>query len=311
MVGLMVQGTRQAEAAIPIVDVAVTAFPSLNETALFLLKGGGFDIENGVNIRVIPRPLRALFADYRSGRFKVYVGGSPVNESLHRAQGLKSQILFFHFEYFGALLTERDDIKTLKDLEGKNLAANTPSANYAVFEWFAKKEGVDVKKLKAQSLGTGGLVPALMAKRADAVQLWEPMFSEALEQAPGRFRPILYHQKWKDHTGFTVNPYLCMAAHEDWTAQNKEVIPKLYAAYKAASDFMESKPGEAIEIIHKVAGEDRLSKKVLTRTVKEDTFKFKVGRVDQLEKETRAVIQSMVDIGRTKVMPGPEIFYRW
>ncbi len=87
------------------------------------------------------------------------------------------------------------------------------------------------------------------AGRADAVQLWEPAFTRLIRANPGKFRELGYASKWTEYTGQTVIPYLGVAAHEDWIAANRELIPRIYATYRDAADFVRASPGEAARLI--------------------------------------------------------------
>jgi ABC-type nitrate/sulfonate/bicarbonate transport system substrate-binding protein len=77
----------------------------------------------------------------------------------------------------GAVVTSRPEIKSLKDLEGKDLAAAKGTTNYVMFDWFARQLGVDTAKLSVVNTATPGLVGYALADRATAVQLWEPAYT--------------------------------------------------------------------------------------------------------------------------------------
>ncbi len=78
--------------------------------------------------------------------------GSPT------AAACKVKYLFNLFDFWGAVVTSRPEIKTLKDLEGKQLAGARATTNYVMFEFFAKKLGVDVSKIQVVNTATPGLV---------------------------------------------------------------------------------------------------------------------------------------------------------
>ena len=86
------------------------------------------------------------------------------------------------------MLTWDPAIRSLKDLEGKKLAANTVTTSYAMFRYFAQNAGVDLNKVEIQSSNTPGLASYLLAKRANAVLVWEPNYSKLMITNPGKFR---------------------------------------------------------------------------------------------------------------------------
>ena len=63
---------------------------------------------------------------------------------------------------------------------------------------------------------------------------------------------------WKSFAGGERIPYLGVAAHDDWIAANQALIPKLYATYKAAGEYIVKHPEEsALLIAPKSAPPDR------------------------------------------------------
>ena len=97
-------------------------------------------------------------------------------------RGVKVKYLFNLFDYWGTVVTSRDSVKTLKDLEGKELAGARSTTNYQMYEFFAKKQGVDVGKIKVVNTAPPGLISYAIADRADAVQIWEPAYTLMLDQ---------------------------------------------------------------------------------------------------------------------------------
>jgi NitT/TauT family transport system substrate-binding protein len=68
------------------------------------------------------------------------------------------------------VVTSRPDVKELKDLEGKDLAAAKGTTNWVMFDWFARQRGVDTAKLSVINTATPGLIGYAMADRASVVQ---------------------------------------------------------------------------------------------------------------------------------------------
>ena len=90
--------------------------------------------------------------------------------------------LFNLFDFWGAVVTSRPDVKTLKDLEGKDLAAAKGTTNYVMFDWFARQLGADTSKFSVINTATPGLIGYALADRAAAVQLWEPAYTTLLSK---------------------------------------------------------------------------------------------------------------------------------
>jgi len=84
---------------------------------------------------------------------------------------------------------------------------------------------------------TPGLIGYALADRAAAVQLWEPAIPRAVEEERYANHRHCHRRQLKKFTGSRNIPYLGVAAHVAWAEKNQKLIPKLYAAYKEASEW--------------------------------------------------------------------------
>jgi len=158
--------------------------------------------------------------------------------------------LFNLFDFWGAVVTSRPEVKSLKDLEGKELAAAKGTTNYVMFDWFARQLGADTAKFSVINTATPGLIGYALADRAAAVQLWEPAYTTLLsKKSEMRTIDLAIADSWKKFTGSRNIPYLGVAAHVDWVEKNPKLAPKLYAAYKEASEWVTAHPDEASKLI--------------------------------------------------------------
>jgi NitT/TauT family transport system substrate-binding protein len=165
-------------------------------------------------------------------------------------RGVKVTYLFNLFDFWGAVVTSRPEVKTLKDIEGKELAAAKGTTNYVMFDWFARQLGADSAKFQVVNTATPGLIGYAMADRAAAVQLWEPAYTTLLSKKPDmRTLDLGIAESWKKFTGSRNIPYLGVAAHVDWAEKHQALIPKLYAAYKEAAEWVTAHPDEASKLI--------------------------------------------------------------
>src|SRR6185436_7105797 len=97
---------------------------------------------------------------------------------------------------------------------------------------------------------TPGLVGYALADRAAAVQLWEPAYTILLAKKPSlRTLDLQIAEKWTAFAGSRNIPYLGVAAHIDWIEKNRGAVPKLYATYKAAAEWVAANPDEAAKLI--------------------------------------------------------------
>ncbi len=161
------------------------------------------------------------------------------------------QYLFNLFDFWGAVVTSRPEIKTLKDLEGKQLAGARATTNYVMFEFFAQASSASTCRSSRWSTPRRpGLVGYALADRADAVQIWEPAYTLLLAKKPDiRTLDIGIDQTWQAFAGGNRIPYLGVGAHADWADQNPALVAKLYATYKAAADWIVANPDEAAPLM--------------------------------------------------------------
>ncbi len=232
------------------IDMVVFGPPSLGAFLTPIIKSGKFDTKNDISLNFIERPPGAYIAGFNSGEFKVGGSAALLSVAIASNKGVKVSYLFNLFDYFGAVVTDRPEIQTVKDLEGKQLVAATATTNFAMFRWLAMNKGVDLSTIDLQNTAPPGLVGYALADRADAVQLWEPAYSILLSKKPGlRTLDLGMAQSWSKFAGTETIPYLGVAAHDDWIQKNPELVNKLYATYKDAADWLTANPAEGAGII--------------------------------------------------------------
>src|SRR3954471_1724479 len=129
-------------------NIVVFSPPSLGAFMPPVIKARKLDEANGLDISFQERTPDAYTAQFNSGEFKVGGSASLLTVGLADSRGVKVKYLFNLFDFWGAVVTSRPEIKTLKDLEGKQLAGARATTNYVMFEFFAKKLGVDVSKIQ-------------------------------------------------------------------------------------------------------------------------------------------------------------------
>jgi NitT/TauT family transport system substrate-binding protein len=238
-----------AQAPEPI-SIVVFGPPSLGAFLPPVIKAQKLDEKNGLAITFEERTPDAYTAQFNSGEFQLGGSASLLTVGLADIRGVKVTYLFNLFDFWGAVVTSRPEVKTLKDLEGKEVAAAKGTTNYVMFDWFARQLGADTTKLSVINTATPGLIGYAMADRAAAVQLWEPAYTTLISKKSDlRTIDIGIADSWKKFTGSRNIPYLGVAAHIAWVEKNQKLIPKLYAAYKEASEWVAAHPDEAAKLI--------------------------------------------------------------
>ncbi len=299
-------GVSQAR-DLPTVEIAAFTPPSVGSFLAPIIEHAKTDIKNGVDIKWVMKPPRAYNMGYASGEFKVGSSAALLSEGLRRVKGMKTVFLFGTFDYFGTVIVRDPSIKTLKDLEGRKLAAAKVTTNYAMFKYFAIKEGVDLEKIDVLSASVPTLLTYITAGRVDAVQLWEPGFTKIMIEQPGKYFPIFYHKSLKKYTGLDVSPYLGVAAHEDWVKQNPSLVQKLYNAFKDAEKWLWANPSKGAAII---AEKNKLPLKAIQDLVKNnDRLGLHVIPAEKVEKEIFVIFKAGLETGYIKKLPERSIIY--
>lgn len=291
------------------VSIVVFGFPSLGAFMPPIIKAKKMDAANGLDIDFVERTPDAYATQFNAGEFKVGGSAAVLTVGLADARGVKVKYLFNLFDFWGAIVTSRDGVKTMKDLEGKQLAAARSTTNYVMSEFFAKQQGVDTSKVEVVNTATPGLVGYAIADRADAVQLWEPAYTLLKSKKPS-VRSIDYKmgEIWKKFAGGDRIPYLGVAAHTDWIEANPDLVQKLYTTYKQAGEFIAKNPEEAATLIApKGTTEDHNSLVELIKA--NDRLGMAVVGANEVSKQIEAVYKAGIAVGFLKTQPSNDTIY--
>jgi NitT/TauT family transport system substrate-binding protein len=290
-------------------SIVVFGAPSLGAFLPPVIKALKLDEKNGMDIDFQERTPDAYTAQFNSGEFKVGGSAALLTVGLADVRGVKVTYLFNLFDFWGAVVTSRPNIKTIKDLEGKDLAAAKGTTNYVMFDWFARQLGVDTSKFSVVNTATPGLVGYALADRATAVQLWEPAHTVArAKKVSLQMLDLQIADSWKKATGSSNIPYLGVAAHVDWAQQHKALIPKLYAAYKEAGAWITSHPDDAAKLISPKGNEEDV--KAIAELIRaNDRLGMNIRTAAEVSKEIRSVYEAGKSIAFLPSDPAPSTIY--
>jgi len=301
---------RPAHAADPApITIVVFNPPSLGAIFPSVIKQQKFDIANGIDITFVERPPDAYAAQFNSGEFEVGGSASVLILGLGTTRGIKTSYLFNIFDYFGTVVTNRPDIKTVADLKGKQLAAAKGTTNYTMFEWFAKRQGVDPDSLQVVNTATPGLVGYALADRADAVQIWEPAYTLVKAARPQIGTIDLNIAKvWHDFAGGTVIPNLGVAAHQAWIDKHRDLIAPLYRAYKQAAAWVMANPAAAAPLVAPV--KDDVARQAITALIRDNSrLALNLQPAGKISKQIEAAYRAGLEVGLYKDMPPASSIY--
>ena len=276
-------------------SIVVFGSPSLGAFLPPIIKAQKLDEKNGLSITFEERTPDAYTAQFNSGEFQLGGSAALLTVGLADIRGVKVTYLFNLFDYWGAVVTSRAEVNSLRDIEGKDLAAAKGTTNYVMFDWFARQLGADPGKFSVVNTATPGLVGYALADRATAIQLWEPAYTTLHAKKPGiKVLDLRIEENWRKVTGSKNIPYLGVAAHVDWAEKNRDLIPKLYAAYREAGEWTAAHPEEAAKLIMpKGTDDDRKAVAELIRA--NDRLGMNIRTAAEVSKE----IKSVYDAGKS------------
>jgi NitT/TauT family transport system substrate-binding protein len=291
------------------ISIVVFGAPSLGALLQPIIKTRNLDKANDLDIDFQERTPDAYTAQFNSGEFQVGGSAALLTVGLADVRGVKVSYLFNLFDFWGALVTSRADVKTLKDLEGKDIAAARGTTNFIMFDWFARQQGVDLSKVAIINTATPGLIGYALADRAAGVQLWEPAYTSLMTKKPDmRALDLQIAQRWQAFAGSKNLPYLGLAAHQAWIDKNPALVPKLYATYKAAADYLVANPLDAAKIISPKGTDD--DQKAIANLVKaNDRLGINVKWAAELRKEIGFVYAAGKSTGFLPSDPAPAAIY--
>jgi ABC-type nitrate/sulfonate/bicarbonate transport system substrate-binding protein len=306
--GGLVAGDARAQ-SLEKLTILIFSPPSLGALLPPVIKAQKIDEKNGLDITFQERPPDAYVTQFNSGEFKVGGSASLTTLGLADVRGVKVKYLFNIFDYWGAVVTSRDSVKTLKDLEGKELAAARSTTNYQMSEFFEKRQGVDVGKIKIVNTAPPGLISYAIADRADAVQIWEPAYTLMLTKKPSiRTLDLGIDKTWKAFAGGGSIPYLGVGAHADWADANPGTVQKLYTIYKQAAEWVQRNPDAAAPLLAKGAQPAEL-KAIAEMIRSNERLAMKVAPASEIRKEIEAVYKSGMEINYLPSMPSAASIY--
>jgi NitT/TauT family transport system substrate-binding protein len=302
--------SRSAAAADPVpVTIVVFNPPSLGAVFPSVIKQQKFDIANGIDITFVERPPDAYAAQFNTGEFQIGGSASVLILGLGATRGIKTSYLFNLFDYWGTVVTNHPEIKTLADLKGKQLAAAKGTTNYTMFAWLAKQQGVDPDSFQVVNTATPGLVGYAIAERSDAVQLWEPAYTLVKAVMPQIHTIDLGIAKiWKDFAGGGTLPYLGVAAHQEWIDTHRDQVAPLYRAYKQAADWVMANPAAAAPLIASLKSD--AERNAITALIKDNSrLALDLQPAGKIKKQIEATYRAGIDVGLFKDMPPASSIY--
>lgn len=150
---------------------------------LTLAKEAGIFSENGLDVTIKKIPQASRHLAIASG--DIQCAATTVETWIvWNANGVATTQLFQLDKSYGADgMVVRNDVKSIKDLKGKKVAASAPgTAPYFTLAWFLKKNGLSVKDVTVVNMEPGPAAQAFIAGQNDVAMTYEPYLSAVREK---------------------------------------------------------------------------------------------------------------------------------
>lgn len=162
-------------------------------------------------------------------------------------QGLRgTMVLKIDDSFGGDGIVVRKDVKSIKDLKGKNVAYTQGLPPQFFLLYLLKKNGLTSKDIKSQYMDAGDAGAAFVAEKVDAAVTWEPWLSKAKETKHGK---LLLTSK--EYPGLIADIFI---VHNDIVEPRKEDIKKVLRAWFKAVKYVSDQPNDAGAIMAKNLG---------------------------------------------------------
>lgn len=308
LAGFHFSAFAQPATSLPTIRVSAFNPPSLGSYIPPIIRARGLDRANGFALEMAYKPSDTYQVDFASGQDQVGGSSTFISEARRASQGVEIICLFTVFDYFGALITSNPQIKTFKDLEGKQLAADTPTTLWAMGQWFLTKSGVEMAKVKVISQGAPAMVVSIQANRVDAVFVSEPTYSVIMRgpNASQLHSVVADNALWKQLTGLPTLPLLGVSVHKSWLAKNPAQAQALYNAYKQAAEWAIANPPDAAKII---AEATKLNPVPLEDALRSGRLGLRVQPAVNGKDTILAALQMAVQTKQVEKVPSAETFF--
>lgn len=194
-------------------------------------------------------------------------------------------------------IVARPDIKSIKDLKGKTVAASAPGTSpYFLLAWFLHANGLNLKDVKVVNLEPGPAAQAFLAGQNDAAVSYEPYLSSV------RDKPAAGHilATTLDYP-MVIDTLGCAPKFLD---SNPQAAKALVDSYFEALDYIKANPDKADEImgadVKQSAAEFKDSAKYLEWADRDANKKF-FG--DEFATFSQTAADLLLDVGTIKQKP--------
>ncbi len=247
VVGMMVLALLIGGAAFAGEPIKLGMSTWLGYAPLYLAKEKGFFQKRGIDVEIVviesPADRRAAFAADKIQGMATTVDTHVMTAAAENPIPVK-QVLAMDDSNGGDGIVAKKEIKTVKDLKGKTVAAQLGAgASYFWLNYVLSQNGLKLSDIKAVDMKAGDAGAAFVAGKVDAAVTWEPWLSKAKETPFGGV--LLSSDKTP---GIIVDS---LAFKPAYLKARGDEVKKIIAAWNEAVKFAADNPTEADAIMAK------------------------------------------------------------
>lgn len=167
---------------------------------------------------------------------------------LSAANGLKIQnVLALDTSKGADGLVGNKNIKSFKDLKGKTLALDTTGgASYFWFNYMLRKNHMNLKEMKVQSMNSGDAGSAYVSGKVDAAMTWQPWLTKAEDKPNGHVI-----KSSKNSPGVIVDS---LEMSTSYIKKHPKVITAIIKGWYKALNYIKAHPTSAYKMMSKGSG---------------------------------------------------------
>jgi NitT/TauT family transport system substrate-binding protein len=235
-------GSATAQTAPAPTKVAIGISGWTGFAPLTLAKEAGIFARNGLDVTIKKIPQASRHLAIASG--DIQCAATTVETwVVWNANGVATTQIFQMDKSYGADgMVVRNDVKSIKDVKGKTVAASAPgTAPYFTLAWFLKKNGLSVKDVTVVNMEPGPAAQAFLAGQNDVAMTYEPYLS-AVREKPEAGKIIATTLDYP----MIMDTFGCTPA---FLAANEGAAKALVKSYFDAVDMIKTEPAKAFEIM--------------------------------------------------------------
>jgi NitT/TauT family transport system substrate-binding protein len=223
----------------------------LGYAPLYLAKEKGLFQKRGIEVEIVviesPADRRAAFAADKIQGMATTVDTHVMTAAAENPIPVK-QVLAMDDSNGGDGIVAKKEIKTVKDLKGKTVAAQLGAgASYFWLNYVLSQNGLKLSDIKAVDMKAGDAGAAFVAGKVDAAVTWEPWLSKAKETPFGGV--LLSSDKTP---GIIVDS---LAFKPAYLKAHGDDVKKIIAGWNEAVKFAAENPKDADPIMAKFTGQ--------------------------------------------------------